>query len=228
MKILLVEDDIDTRLHVSAGLRARGHAVDETGDGHDGQRCAAGQDYDVIVLDRMLPGLDGMSILKNLRGSGIHARVLLLTALGDVDARIEGMEAGADDYLGKPFAMSELVARLDAISRRSAYASAGGSLCVGNLELDLINQRVSREGRAIHLQPREWDLLKYFALHADQVVTRAMLLEHVWGFQSSPHSNLVDTHVCRLRSKIERDFPGRRMLRTIRGEGFMLSARRAR
>jgi len=211
---------------MSAGLRTRGHVVDETGDGHDGQRRAIGQDYDVIVLDRMLPGLDGMSILKNLRCSGIHARVLMLTALGDVDARIEGMEAGADDYLGKPFALSELVARLDAISRRSAYAPVATSLCVGNLELDLVAQRVSREGRPIHLQPREWDLLKYFALHADQVVTRAMLLEHVWGFQSSPHSNLVDTHVCRLRSKIERDFPGQRMLRTIRGEGYMLSARR--
>lgn len=223
MRILLVEDDIDTRAYVSSGLRAKGHAVDESGDGNDGLLRASERDYDVIVLDRMLPALDGMSVLKKLRSCGTQARVLMLTALGDVDARIDGMEAGADDYLGKPFALSELIARLNAISRRSVHANTMTTLRVGELELDLIAQRVSRAGKPIHLQPREWDLLKYFALHAGEVVTRSMLLEHVWGFQSSPHTNLVDTHVCRLRSKIERDFFGPRIIRTVRGEGYTLS-----
>jgi two-component system OmpR family response regulator len=224
MKILLVEDDIDTRTYVSSGLRAKGHAVDESGDGNEGLLRACEHDYDVIVLDRMLPALDGMSILKKLRGCGTQARVLMLTALGDVDARIDGMEAGADDYLGKPFALNELIARLNAISRRSAHANTMTLLRVGELELDLAMQRVCRTGKQIHLQPREWDLLKYFALHADEVVTRSMLLEHVWGFQSSPHTNLVDTHVCRLRGKIEREV-GPRILRTVRGEGYMLSVK---
>jgi len=224
MKILLVEDDIDTRTYVSSGLRAKGHAVDESGDGNEGLLRACEHDYDVIVLDRMLPALDGMSILKKLRGCGTQARVLMLTALGDVDARIDGMEAGADDYLGKPFALNELIARLNAISRRSAHANTMTLLRVGELELDLAMQRVCRAGKQIHLQPREWDLLKYFALHADEVVTRSMLLEHVWGFQSSPHTNLVDTHVCRLRGKIEREV-GPRILRTVRGEGYMLSVK---
>jgi two-component system, OmpR family, response regulator len=225
MKILLVEDDVDTRSYVSSGLRARGHAVDESGDGNEGLQRASEHDYDVIVLDRMLPALDGMSVLKKLRSGGTHARVLMLTALGDVDARIDGMEAGADDYLGKPFARNELIARLNAISRRTAHAMTMTPLRVGELELDFITQKVCRGGRQIHLQPREWDLLKYFALHADEVVTRSMLLEHVWGFQSSPHTNLVDTHVCRLRSKIERDFFGPRIIRTIRGEGYILSVK---
>ena len=224
MKILLVEDDIDTRTYVSSGLRAKGHAVDESGDGNEGLLRACAHDYDVIVLDRMLPALDGMSVLKKLRSSGTQARVLMLTALGDVDARIDGMEAGADDYLGKPFALNELIARLNAISRRSAHANTMTLLRVGELELDLAMQRVCRAGKQIHLQPREWDLLKYFALHADEVVTRSMLLEHVWGFQSSPHTNLVDTHVCRLRGKIEREV-GPRILRTVRGEGYMLSVK---
>ncbi|RUL79993.1 response regulator transcription factor [Dyella choica] len=225
MKILLVEDDIDTRSYVSAGLKARGHCVDESGNGSDGLSRASAQEYDVIILDRMLPSIDGMSVLRSLRNGGAHARILMLTALGDVDARIEGMEAGADDYLGKPFALSELLARLNAISRRGAYTSAATTLQVGDLELDLIAQRVTRAGRQIHLQPREWDLLKYFALHAGEVITRAMLLEHVWGFQSSFQSNLVDTHVCRLRSKIDRDFFGPRLLRTVRGEGYRLCAK---
>jgi len=141
-----------------------------------------------------------------------------------VDARIDGMEAGADDYLGKPFALNELIARLNAISRRSTHANTMTLLRVGELELDLAMQRVHRAGKQIHLQPREWDLLKYLALHADEVVTRSMLLEHVWGFQSSPHTNLVDTHVCRLRSKIEREV-GPRILRTVRGEGYLLSVK---
>lgn len=225
MKILLVEDDVETRSYVAAGLLARGHWVDESCDGNDGLLRASENDYDVIVLDRMLPARDGMNVLKNLRGSGTHAKVLLLTALGDVDARIEGMEAGADDYLGKPFALNELIARLNAISRRGAHTNTVTCVRVGDMELDFVTQRVTRAGRLIHLQPREWDLLKYLALHADEVVTRAMLLEHVWGFQSAPHTNLVDTHVCRLRSKIERDFFGPRLLRTVRGEGYVLSAK---
>lgn len=225
MKILLVEDDVDTRMYVSSGLRVQGHTVDESGDGNDGLLRAREHDYDVIVLDRMLPSLDGMSVLKELRNCGTHARLLMLTALGDVDARIDGMEAGADDYLGKPFALNELIARLNAISRRVAHANTMTLLRVGDLELNLITQRVFRAGRQIHLQPREWDLLKYFALHADEVVTRSMLLDHVWGFQSSPHANLVDTHVCRLRGKIERDFEPR-LIHTVRGEGYTLSVKK--
>lgn len=225
MKILLVEDDVDTRSYIAAGLQARGHAVDETGDGSEGMSRASTHCYDVIILDRMLPVLDGMSVLRNLRDSGAHTRVLMLTALGDVDARIEGMEAGADDYLGKPFALMELIARLNAISRRGMCTNATTLLRVDDLEMDLLTQRVYRAGQQIHLQPREWDLLKYLAFHAGEVITRAMLLENVWGYQSSPQAGLVDTHICRLRSKIERDFFGPRLLRTVRGEGYVLSAR---
>jgi two-component system OmpR family response regulator len=224
MKILLIEDDLDTRSYVAGGLKALGHSVDESGNGSDGLSRAVAQEYDVIILDRMLPAVDGMSVLRSLRNGGAHARVLMLTALSDVDARIEGMEAGADDYLGKPFALNELIARLHAITRRGAYTSAATTLQVGILELDLITQQVTRAGRQIHLQPREWDLLKYFALHAGHVLTRAMLLEHVWGFESSFQSNLVDAHVCRLRSKLERGYLGPRLLRTVRGEGYVLCA----
>lgn len=226
MKILLVEDDVDTRSYIAAGLIARGHSVDETGDGGDGLSRASTDSYDVIVLDRMLPVLDGLDVLRKLRGCGTHTRVLMLTALGDVDARIEGMEAGADDYLGKPFVLMELVARLHAITRRGADTSGNATLLrLDDLELDLLNHRVHRGGHPVHLQPREWDLLKYLASHAGEVVTRAMLLEHVWGYQSAPQTSLVDTHICRLRSKIERDFPGPRLLRTVRGEGYILCAR---
>lgn len=226
MKILLVEDDSDTRRYIAESLNARGHAVDEASNGRDGLLCAMKEKHDVVILDRMLPVMDGLSVLRKLRERGVTTRVLMLTSLADVDSRIEGMEVGADDYLGKPFGVSELMARLNAITRRNAStAGATTILRIDDIEMDLITHRVSRAGQVIALNPREWDLLKYLVLHAGHVVTRSMLLEQIWGYQSSPLSGLVDTHICRLRSKIERDFIGPRLLRTVRGEGYILRGR---
>lgn len=226
MKILLVEDDSDTRLYIAESLTARGHTVDQVSNGHDGFLCATRETYDVLILDRMLPMMDGLSVLRKLRERGVNTRVLMLTSLADVDSRIEGMEVGADDYLGKPFAVSELMARLNAITRRNACtAGATTVLRLDDIEMDLITHRVYRAGQMVHLNPREWELLKFLVLHAGEVVTRSMLLEQIWGYQSSPLSGLVDTHICRLRSKIERDYVGPRLLRTVRGEGYVLRGR---
>lgn len=224
MRILLVEDDPHTAAFIGKGLREDGHAVDHAGNGRDGLFMATTEPYDAVVLDRMLPALDGMTLLKTLRGAGNRVPVLLLTALGDVDHRVEGLRAGADDYLVKPFAYSELSARLDSIARRGP--APGGEptrLRVGDLELDLLAREARRGERRIELQPREFRLLEYLMRQAGRVVTRTMLLEAVWDYHFDPQTNVIDVHISRLRQKIDAGFP-RPLLHTVRGAGYRLDA----
>ncbi|MCE3004640.1 MAG: response regulator transcription factor [Xanthomonadaceae bacterium] len=223
MRILIVEDDPNTASFVAKGLREAGHAVDHARDGREGLYLATGEPYDAIVLDRMLPGLDGLALLQALRAAGHATPVLLLSALGEVDDRVAGLKAGGDDYLAKPFAFSELAARLEALSRRPrGGASAQTQLRVGDLEMDLLARGVRRAGRGVDLQPREFRLLEYLMRHAGQVVTRTMLLEGVWDYHFDPQTNVIDVHISRLRAKVDRDFP-RPLIHTVRGAGYMLS-----
>ena len=222
MRILLVEDDVQTAGFISKGLREDGHAVDKADNGRDGLFLATTETYDAVILDRMLPALDGLTVLQTLRGTGNVTPVLLLTALGDVDHRVEGLRAGADDYLVKPFAYSELSARLDSIARRGA---SGGSeptkLRVADLELDLLSREARRGEKRIELQPREFRLLEYLMKQAERVVTRTMLLEAVWDYHFDPQTNVIDVHISRLRQKIDAGFP-KPLLHTVRGAGYRL------
>lgn len=223
MRILLIEDDPHTAAFIRKGLGEDGHTVDHTGDGKQGLFLATTENYDAIVLDRMLPGLDGLIVLQTLRGAGNRTPLVLLTALGEVDHRVEGLRAGADDYLAKPFAYAELSARLDSIVRRQR----GGSerqptrLCVGELELDLLRREARRSDRRIELQPREFRLLEYLMRQAGRVVTRTMLLEAVWDYHFDPQTNVIDVHISRLRQKIDQGFP-HPLLHTVRGAGYRL------
>jgi two-component system OmpR family response regulator len=225
MRILLVEDDPHTAAFITKGLREDGHAVDHAGNGRDGLFMATTEPYDALVLDRMLPGIDGLTLLKTLRGAGSAVPVLLLTALGDVDHRVEGLRAGADDYLVKPFAYSELSARLDSIARRGSGSSGGETvkLRVGDLELDLLSREARRGDKRIELQPREFRLLEYLMKQAGRVVTRTMLLEAVWDYHFDPQTNVIDVHISRLRQKIDAGF-GKPLLHTVRGAGYRLAA----
>lgn len=223
MRILLVEDDAHTAAFITKGLREDGHSVDHASDGKQGLFLATTEPYDALVLDRMLPGLDGMTLLRTLRGAGNSVPILMLTALGETDHRVEGLRAGADDYLVKPFAYAELSARLDGIVRRSQHNEREPTrLKVGDLELDLLARQAQREGRRIELQPREFRLLEYLMRHAGQVVTRTMLLESVWDYHFDPQTNVIDVHISRLRQKIDHGF-SRPMLHTVRGAGYRLS-----
>ncbi|MBS0230127.1 MAG: response regulator transcription factor [Proteobacteria bacterium] len=224
MRILLVEDDNQTSAFIAKGLREAGHAVDHAADGKQGLFLASTEPFDVIVLDRMLPGLDGLAVLRTLRGAGNRTPVLVLTALGDVDHRVEGLRAGADDYLVKPFAFAELSARLDGITRRARGDDerAPTRLQTAGLELDLLSREALREGRRIELQPREFRLLEYLMRHAGQVVTRTMLLEAVWDYHFDPQTNVIDVHISRLRQKIDHGFD-KPLLHTVRGAGYRLS-----
>ncbi|MFK3647157.1 winged helix-turn-helix domain-containing protein [Lysobacter enzymogenes] len=222
MRVLLVEDDPHTAGFIAKGLREDGHSVDHAGNGKDGLFLATTESYDAVVLDRMLPGLDGLTLLQTLRGAGNRTPVLLLTALGEVDHRVEGLRAGADDYLVKPFAYAELSARLDSILRRG---NAGGSeptrLRVADLELDLLSREARRGDKRIELQPREFRLLEYLMRQAERVVTRTMLLEAVWDYHFDPQTNVIDVHISRLRQKIDQGYP-RPLLHTVRGAGYRL------
>jgi two-component system OmpR family response regulator len=224
MRVLLVEDDPHTAGFIAKGLREDGHAVDQAGNGKDGLFLATTERYDAVVLDRMLPGLDGLVVLQTLRGAGNRTPVLLLTALGEVDHRVEGLRAGADDYLVKPFAYAELSARLDSILRRG---QAGGSeptrLRVADLELDLLSREARRGDKRIELQPREFRLLEYLMRQAERVVTRTMLLEAVWDYHFDPQTNVIDVHISRLRQKIDQGH-ARPLLHTVRGAGYRLGA----
>jgi two-component system OmpR family response regulator len=222
MRILVIEDDRDTLDYLVKGLAESGHAVDRAGDGKDGLFLALESDYDVLVVDRMLPALDGLSLVQTLRSSGKTTPVLILSALGDVDDRVAGLHAGGDDYLVKPFAFSELLARLEALTRRREAGTADTSLKVGDLELDLLSRVVKRAGQLIRLQPREFSLLEFLMRRVDQVVTRTMLLEGVWNYHFDPQTNVIDVHVSRLRGKIDRGFD-RPLLHTVRGAGYMMS-----
>jgi two-component system OmpR family response regulator len=223
MKLLIVEDNERVTEFLRKGLREAGHTTDHAGNGRDGMYLAASEPYDVVIMDRMLPGgIDGLTIIEALRRTGSKVPILILSALSDVDDRINGLKSGGDDYLVKPFAFGELLARLDALVRRSQDVSTSTSLTVGDLTMDLLAHKVNRAGRAIALQPREFKLLEYLMRHADQVVTRTMLLENVWDYNFDPHSNVVDVHVSKLRQKID-TAADRPLFRTIRNAGYMLT-----
>ncbi|HWS27534.1 MAG TPA: response regulator transcription factor [Xanthomonadales bacterium] len=222
MKILLIEDDCETASYVARGLREHGHSVDLASDGHEGLMLAIGDAYDALIVDRMLPKLDGLALLKALRASAIGTPVLLLTAMGGIGDKVQGFEAGGDDYLVKPFAFAELLARVQSLGRRPPLASQD-KLHAGDIIMDLIKRRVSRAGQEIDLQPTEFRLLEFLLRNADRVVTRTMLLESVWNFHFDPKTNIVETHISRLRSKIDRGFSSER-IRTVRGSGYVLDA----
>ena len=221
MHILVVEDDRDTREFVRSGLVQAGHTVDVADNGRDGLLVASTGSFDLIVLDRMLPEVDGLTVVRTLRASDNRVPVLILSALGEVDQRVAGLRAGGDDYLVKPFAFSELEARIEALARRTAPEGPATLLRVGDLEMDLMTRSVQRGETAIDLQPREFALLEYLMRHAGQVVTRAMLLEHVWGYNFDPQTNVIDVHVSRLRQKIDKGFDAPLLL-TVRGAGYRL------
>lgn len=221
MKLLLVEDDREAAAYLKRALSEVGHTVDYAAEGRDGLMLAAGEPYDVIVLDRMLPQIDGLAILRTIRASGVKTPVLLLTALGGIDDRVEGLEAGGDDYLVKPFAFAELLARVNALARRPPTQDVQTSLKVSDLTLDLLKRTVTRGGTRIELQPREFQLLEYLMRHAGRVVTRTMLLESVWDFHFDPRTNIVETHMSRLRGKVDRGH-AHELIHTVRGAGYCL------
>ncbi len=224
MRILVVEDDSEAAAHVSKGLREAGHVVDHALDGEVGLNMAGSGDYDAYVIDRMLPKLDGVSLLSRRRAGGDETPALFLSALGEVDDRVKGFKAGGDDYLVKPYAFPELLARVEALGRRRSQAPASVTTryVVGDLEIDVITRTVRRAGRKIDLQPREFRLLEYLMRHAGQVVTRTMLLENVWEYHFDPQTNVIDVHISRLRAKIDKDF-GTALLKTIRGAGYTIA-----
>jgi len=225
MRILIVEDDPHTATFIAKGLTEDGHTVDRADNGRDGLFLATTETYDAIILDRMLPVVDGLTVLRTLRGAGNAVPVLVLTALGDVDHRVEGLRAGADDYLVKPFAYAELSARIDSLLRRRQAPSAETTeLRVGDLELNLLTREAKRAGRSIELQPREFRLLEYLMRQAERVVTRTMLLEAVWDYHFDPQTNVIDVHISRLRQKIDRHHP-KPLLHTVRGAGYRLGVR---
>lgn len=221
LRILLIEDDAETADYVMVGLRESGHNVAIAGDGRDGLFQATGQDWDLLLVDRMLPGLDGLTLVRTLRTGGIETPVLFLTTLGGIDDRVNGLNAGADDYLVKPFAFSELAARVAALGRRPRRTAVETVLRVADLEMDLLTRTVRRAGQGIDLQPREFRLLEFLMRHAGQVVTRTMLLEQVWDLHFDPHTNVVESHVSRLRSKVDKGHSTSLIL-TVRGAGYSL------
>jgi two-component system, OmpR family, response regulator len=223
MRILVIEDDIETAAYVVEGLKSAGHVADHVSDGRDGLVLATTTSYDVIVVDRMLPGLDGLDMVKTIRDTGVKAPVLFLTARGGIDDRVEGLDAGGDDYLTKPFAFSELIARLNALARRPPLTHVQTVLRVADLRMDLIARQVTRGDRKVDLQPREFQLLEYLMRNAGRVVTRTMLLEHVWDFHFDPKTKIVETHISRLRAKLHRASK-QELIHTIRGSGYVIRA----
>ncbi len=222
MRILLIEDDQEVANYLSQGLQEAAYVVDYAADGQQGLQKATHEHYDVMIIDRLLPYLDGLSIIKTVRAAGNQTPILVLSALTQVDERVRGLREGGDDYLTKPFALNELLARLEALQRRRATTTET-TLHVGQLAMDLLTREVQRGGLPIDLQPREFRLLEYLMRHADQVVTRTMLLEEVWGYHFDPQTNVIDVHISRLRSKIDKNFETP-MLHTIRGAGYTLRA----
>ena len=221
MRILIVEDDAETNRFITQGLVQAGHQVAGSGDGRDGLFQATGGGFDAIVVDRMLPVLDGLALVKALRAAGDPTPVLMLTAIGGITDRVEGLESGADDYLVKPFAFSELLARLHALGRRPAPRGDPQRLAVADIEIDLLRRAVTRAGRKIALQPREFALLAELMRNPRRVMTRTMLLERVWDFDFDPKTNIVETHLSRLRSKLNAGFD-EDAIETVRGAGYMI------
>jgi two-component system OmpR family response regulator len=221
MRVLIVEDNRETAQFVQRGLRELNHIAELAYDGEDGLEMARAGDYDVLVIDRMLPSLDGLSLIQALRGAGDQTPVLILSAMSHVDDRIKGLRAGGDDYLTKPFALAELIARIEVLARRRHPDEQTTRYVVGDLILDRLTHKVARGGEAIVLQPREFRLLEYLMRNAGQVVTRTMLLENVWDYHFDPQTNVIDVHISRLRGKIDRNFE-RPLLHTVRGAGYMM------
>jgi two-component system OmpR family response regulator len=221
MHLLLIEDDLQAAEYLIKGLRESGYAVEHSADGRDGLAKATSQRYDVIIADRQLPFLDGLAIIGTLRERGDRTPVLILSALGTVDDRVQGLKVGGDDYLTKPFAFAELLARIEALNRRSSNAAELTRLKVGDLELDLLSRRVTRAGRAIELTAKEFQLLEYLMRRPGQVITRTMLLEGVWNLHFDPQTNIIDVHMSRLRNAIDRGFP-KSLIHTVRGAGYVL------
>ena len=224
MRILVIEDDREAAGYLLKGLREAGHVADHATDGNDGLAQALAETYDVLVVDRMLPGRDGSSVIAALREGGNATPVLILSALGAVDDRVTGLRAGGDDYLPKPYSFTELLARIEALARRHFPEEAETAYQVGDLQLDRLARRVQRRDTEIMLQPREFRLLEYLMKNAGQVVTRTMLLENVWDYHFDPQTNVIDVHISRLRSKIDKGF-GEPLLHTVRGAGYMIRAR---
>ena len=223
MHVLVVEDDERVAGHVVKGLKAEGILVDHVADGRQALFQVAAEAYDVIVLDRMLPNVDGLKILQTLRASGDGTPVLILSALGDVDNRVKGLRAGGDDYLSKPFALSELIARVEALGRRKGVVQETTELSLADLQMNLLTRTVTRRGQPIDLTTREFSLLEYLLRNAGRVVSRSMLLEAVWDYNFDPQTNIIDQHVSRLRQKIDKDFDPP-LLQTVRGMGYSLRA----
>jgi len=224
MRVLVVEDDREVAGFVLKGLREAGHVAEHADNGRDGLFMAASEPFDAIILDRMLPGgIDGLRVLETLRGQDNNTPVLFLSAMAQVDDRVRGLKAGGDDYLTKPFAFSELLARVEALARRGRTAGPETRLVAGDLDMDLLSRTVRRQGQRIDLQPREFRLLEYLIRHANQVVTRTMLLEGVWDYHFDPQTNVIDVHVSRLRQKIDKPFD-KPLIHTVRSAGYMLRA----
>ncbi|MFC4215948.1 winged helix-turn-helix domain-containing protein [Pseudophaeobacter arcticus] len=221
MRVLVVEDDHETADYITSSLRAEGHLVDHCNNGKDGFLNALDNDYDVMVFDRMLPGLDGLTLIKSVRGAGVDTPIMFLSAMDGINDRVEGLQAGSDDYLIKPFSYHELSARLTALVRRPPLKAEETILRVADLEMNLIRRTVSRDGTPIDLQPREFGLLEYLMRNADRVLTRTMLLEAVWDFHFDPKTSVVETHISRLRNKIDKPFSVE-LIHTIRGAGYSL------
>jgi len=223
VKLLLLEDDLETRTHIVRLLQAEGHVVDMARTGPDAIFLGTTGSYAVLILDRMVPGVDGLGVVRSLRAAGIQTPALFLTALGEVDDRVAGLQAGADDYLVKPFAASELLARIEALARRAPVAEVATVLRAADLEVDLLKRQVTRAGKRIELQQQEYKLLEYLLRHEGKIVTRSMLLESVWSFHFDPGSNLIESHMSRLRAKVDKGFD-RELIHTVRGAGYRLDA----
>ena len=219
MKVLLLEDDEEMRAHVERLLRAAGHVVDHCATGRDAIFLATSNNYAVLILDRLVPDLDGLGALKAIRAAGVQTPALFLTALQSISDRVEGLDAGGDDYLVKPFAGSELLARVSALGRRPPVAQTVTSITVADLDIDLLKRTVTRAGKSIDLQQQEFKLLEYLMRHSGEIVTRTMLLENVWSFHFDPGTNLIESHISRLRAKIDRGFE-RELIQTVRGAGY--------
>ena len=223
MRILIIEDDAEAGEYLCKGLRESGHGAELVQDGRDGLLQAATGEWDVLIVDRMLPGLDGLSLVRHLRATGHSTPVLFLSALGEVDDRVKGLRAGGDDYLVKPYAFSELLARVENLARRQTTAPVATRLRVADLELDLLTRKVTRAGKVIDLQPREFQLLETLLRHPGRVMTRTMLLETVWDYHFDPQTNVIDVHISRLRQKVDRGFE-QPLIHTVRGAGYCLRA----
>ena len=221
-RVLVVEDDASTADYIAKGLREEGFQVEQVGDGRDALYLATSSEFDAVVIDRMIPGLDGLSVLKAMRAAAVQTPVLILSAMSHIDERVKGLRAGADDYLAKPFGFSELHARLENLIRRRAEKPVETELRCGDLVMDLLSRKVSRAGRPIDLLPREFKLLEFLLRNQNRVVTRVMLLERVWDYRFDPHTSIIDTHISRLRKSLETGFD-KPLLHTVRGAGYRLA-----